>query len=166
MQGWTGSPDEEQCCPSGLGAVGSDEILARRTIKRTAAPLAYAWFKREDFIPKSQGFSNGCGTKDGLSVDRRDTLSDEQIFERSNQFANIGKNRVGDGAYLIKVETVRKARKYNAPNQQVLFVYDDPMIDNQEHAVIRIAEDVPDEERGILLDVLQEEFSKNHLKPA
>jgi hypothetical protein len=165
MQGWTGSSDEEQCCPSALGAVGSGETLARRTLKRTSAPLTYAWFKREDFIPKNDGFSNDCGTKDGLSVDRRDTLTDEQIYQRSNEFARIGKNRVGDGAYLIKVETVRNVRKYNTPNQQVLFVYDDPMIENLEHAVIRIAEDVPDEERGILLDVLQEEFAKNHLKP-
>lgn len=165
MQGWTGSSDEEQCCPSALGAVGSGETLARRTLKRTAEPLNYAWFKLEDFIPKKDSFSNDCGTKDGLSVDRRDTLTNEQICERSDQFANVGKNRIGDGAYLIKVETVRKARKYDAPNQQVLFVYDDPMLGNQEHAVIRIAEDVPEEERGILLRVLQEEFAKSHLKP-
>jgi hypothetical protein len=166
MQGWTGSSDEEQCCPSTLGAVGSGETLARLTLIRTKEPFGYTWLKRQDLFPADETPSNECGTKDGCSVDRRDTLPDEIILKRSEDFAANGKNRKGDGAYLAAVKTLRNHRLETMPDQQVLFVYDDPMPENEEHAVIRAAAEVADEERGILIEDLKDYFSKNHLKPA
>lgn len=166
MQGWTGSPDEEQCCPSELGAVRSDETLARLTHIRTKEPLGYNPFSRRDLFTADQTPNNECGHKDGCSVDRRDTLSDDLIRKRSEDFAARGNNRVGDGAYLLKVETLRHHRLETMPDQQIFFVYDDPMPENVEHAVIRATNEVADEERGILLRDLKDYFSKNHLKPA
>ena len=166
MEGWTGSSDEEQCCPSALGAVRSDEMVARLTITRTKEPFGYTPFRRADLFPGAQPVSNECGNKHGCSVDRRDTLSDEIVFKRSADFAAVGKNRIGDGAYLITAEKLRQHRLLTMPNQQVFFVYDDPMPENQEHAVIRAATEVPDEERGIVIDDMKDLFSKHHLKPA
>ena len=166
MQGWTRSSDDEQCCPSGLGAVESVETIARLTLIRTKEPLGYNPFNRRDLFSADDTPNNDCGNKDGCSVDRRDTLSDYIILKRSDDFAARGNNRVGNGAYLVKVETLRHHRLETMPNQQVLFVYDDPMPENAEHAVIRATNEVADEERGILLGDLKEYFSKNHLKPA
>ena len=166
MQGWTGSPDEEQCCPSALGAVGSDEMLARLTLIRTKEPFGYTWLKRQDLFPAHEAPNNDCGNKDGCSVDRRDTLSDDVLLKRSEDFAANGKNRIGDGAYLVKVETLRRHRLGTMPDRQVLFIYDDPMPkQNEEHAVIRASTEVPDEERGILIEDLKGHFAKSHLKP-
>ncbi len=166
MQGWTGSPDDEQCCPSALGAVGSDETLARMTLARTKEPFGHNWLRRQDLFPSDEPPNNECGKKEGCSVDRRDTLSDDVILKRSDDHAAKRDNRIGDGAYLVRVETLRHHRLETVPNQQVLFVYDDPMPENAEHAVIRATNEVADEERGILLGDLKEYFSKKHLKPA
>lgn len=165
---WTGRSDAEPCCEGTRGAVAADERLARITI-RPARPQGYQPFNRRDLFPPATGqFSNDCGVADGLSVDRSNGLSEAEIVARSAAraaTANARREAEGkppsqskDGAIIARAGRLRALRCDQRPDEQMVFVYDDPTPTNDRHAVIRCSVDIPDEERASFLARLQNLF--------
>lgn len=165
---WTGRPEADACCDGSRGAVCSDERVARITVRPLAA-TGYTPFRRSDFFPPTDGqFSNQCGNADGFSVDRCDGLSEDDIRLRSATraaSANLRRMEVGkqpsqsqDGAIIAKVQRLRELRLDDLPAEQVVYVYDDPLAENDRHAVIRCSQSVPEEERATLLTRVERAF--------
>lgn len=165
---WTGRSDAEPCCEGARGAVAADERVARITI-RPARPQGYQPFSRRDLFPPADGqFSNDCGMADGLSVDRANGLSEAEIVARSAAraaTANARREAEGkppsqsqDGAIIAHAGHLRALRRDQRPDQQMVFVYDDPTPTNDRHAVIRCSVEVPDEVRASFLARMQSLF--------
>jgi hypothetical protein len=148
--------NERKACCDGAGSVSDQEKISRILFKRTAEPLHYEWLPRSELFSKV-GFSNECGEQDGLSVDRSELLDDEEIDQRSAHRANVRPNRIPNGALQADVKSVRDLRWLDV-DTQVCKVYDDPKNDNGEHAVVRAAEDIPDEDRSIFVRQVRDLF--------
>jgi hypothetical protein len=147
---------ELRACCDGTGPVSDQEKIARILFKRTAEPLHYEWLPRSELFPKDS-FSNDCGEQDGLSVDRSGSLSDDEINKRSALHAGHRPNRNPNGALEADVRSVRELRWLDN-DTQVCKVYDDPRNDNDEHAVVRAAVDIPKEDQSIFVRQVRDLF--------
>ena len=153
---WTGREESVACC-DGLGPVQDNEAVCRILIKRTVEPLFYTWFARKDLFPDGV-FSNVCGTQDGLSVDRSSNLSDDEVSSRSAARAALGNNRMSNGGLQAEVSAIRAIARWDDPSN-AFRIYDDPLQNNLQHAVIRGCENIPDEDRASLMIELEELFT-------
>lgn len=152
---WAGRDESVACC-DGPGPVQDAEAVCRILIKRTAEPLFYSWFARKDLFPSGE-FSNDCGSQDGLSVDRAADLSEDEITARSAARAAAGNNRRSNGGLQAEVGAIRAIVRHDQTSN-AFRVYDDPLQSNAEHAVIRGFDDIPEEDRAVLMGDLEELF--------
>lgn len=139
---WTGRPDGEPCCGDEPGSVACEEDVARLIHSRIEDPDVLA-FTRKDLT--GQGIdrpSNICGAADGCSVDRATGLGDDELRRRAELQAAKREGRTARGAWIANVAALRAIRHPGAPEGAVR-VYDDPMPDNDRHAVIRVSPDIP-----------------------
>lgn len=103
-------------------------------------------FQRKDLTGEELdgAHSNTCGNADGCSVNRTDGLDDDDLRSMSEAQAARGtKPRTATGAVIANVSALRSIRGLDDPNRQVVFVYDDPMVGNDRHAVIRLIQGLP-----------------------
>lgn len=165
--GWTDRDDRQSKCEGPLGAVDDNERVAR--LVGTQVPnVGYNPFMRREFVPGPNGFDDTCGNSDGASVDRLLNLSEADVRARSAAKADSvngrriaqGKtaNMTPDGALVAEVEALRALRVADYP-EQVVFVYDDPMDTNPQHAVIRVKPDLPATQLAGLIDDIRIAFS-------
>lgn len=128
----------------------------------------YTPFQRSDFFRGPAPF-NDCGEQHGCSVDRMIDLADDEIRTRSATKAAVSNQRAvsagrpalmsGDGGLLAQVSELRLIRREGAPQEQVIFVYDDARDDNPHHAVLRAADAIPDEERRSVIRKVERQFA-------
>lgn len=137
---WTGRPDCEPCCPGPLGATADGETVARYVNSNTVEPDKAAFQRAELTGENYDPISNDCGSSHGCSVDRIDGLNEEAIKSRSELQAVGRGNRVAEGARLAIVEDLRAIRHHDYPDDQVVYIYDDPKPDNDRHAVVRVSD--------------------------
>ena len=173
---WTSRADGACYCDGPLGAVLNGEQVARILILQDP-PQGYNPFSRKEFFPPTDRLaSNVCGDADGCSVDRCSDLTKEELIERSARRAATANaraaarqktsiTRLPGGAVIATVGVLREVRAASQPNQQAIFVYDDPLADNGEHAVIRASVEVPEEEVALLLLDVRRTFS-DRVEPA
>lgn len=133
---WAERPDGISCCGGDHGAVASDEVVARLLHSRIIEPDSDPVPRRELF-PPPKGFTNKCGDADGMSVTRRDTLSDDDLRARATVQAERKEGRTQQGALLATVAMIRAIRLDGEGDRQVAFVYDDPTEHEPLHAVVR-----------------------------
>jgi hypothetical protein len=148
-----------QCCPGECGAVKMNETVARLVIVRP--PPAFEPFRRSEIFPQKLAvtYSNDCGDKDGCSVFRCDTLSDNQLVGMSDLHAQKKPGRKGKGAVKAHVDSLRSIKPLDDDVRQVVFVYDDPRVDEVLHAVIRGCEKVPKAEQSLVIEEIRRVFS-------
>jgi hypothetical protein len=167
---WTTRSESEAFCEGPLARVDSTEAVAR-LIVRQEPNEGYNPFQRSDLLPpKKRDIENTCGEQDGLSVDRCRGLSADELIARSALRAEVsnarrverGKapNQFPAGASVAEVSDLRAIGSPGLPGRQVVFVYDDAMEDNAEHAVIRLSEHVPEEEVALVLLDLKNAFKE------
>jgi len=164
---WTSRNEAAPCCAGEFGAVSSDEHVVRLRLKQYPQK-GYSPFQRTDFFRTSPPF-NDCGQQEGCSVDRLLDLSDPQVRARSEAKAALSNQRSidagreplmsGDGGLVACVADLRLVRREGAPAEQIIFVYDDARDDNPQHAVIRAADSVPDEERRSIIRKVELKFT-------
>ena len=95
-------------------------------------------FKRSELFPPGKGgFSNECGDADGSSVVRCASLTDADIREKAAAQARKRPGREQRGALVANVDHLRSIKLPEKPDEQVVFVYDDPLVSEHLHAVIR-----------------------------
>jgi|GEM_PF-6371218 len=139
---WTVRPDDEPCCGEAPGLVRCEEDIARLIHSKIDDPDVLA-FTRKDLtghgIPNP---SNVCGQADGCSVDRVVDLDDDALRARSQQQAAKREGRTAKGAWIANVAALRTIKHPAAPEGAVR-VYDDPMPDNDRHAVLRVSAAIP-----------------------
>lgn len=167
---WTARCESDPYCEGALGRVSSDEKVARIVI-RQEPDQGYNPFQRSELLPpKKREPDNTCGQQDGLSVDRSSNLSRDQLYARSvarafakNEIRKAnGKpaNQSPEGAVVAEVERLRQISRPSMEGKQVIFIYDDALPDNQQHAVIRVSASVPDEEVALILDDIRRAFDQ------
>lgn len=164
---WTSRNDAAACCDGQYGPVSPAESVVRLRMKQYPQK-GYTPFQRSDFFRVQPPF-NECGEQHGCSVDRMIDLSADEVRARSNSKARISNQRAasegrpalmsGDGGLLAQVSELRLIRRDGAPEEQVIFVYDDARADNQQHAVLRAADSVPDEERRSVIRKVERKFT-------
>lgn len=165
---WTNRLETQVTCGGDLGAVSDDETIARLLLVQNP-PSGWRPFKLPGFLPPSSGpISNTCGDSDGGSVDRANTLTGDDLQNRSNSFAAVqqaaaearaaetGKPnkivRSGGGSLVATVGVLRTLTVTSQNDAQVVYIYADPRADNAEHAVVRISTAVLEEELPLLYD--------------
>lgn len=151
---WTGRNDDTPCCGDSPGAVASNETVAKYFHSGISEPKA--GFKRDRLKPP-RDFTNNCGEADGLSVDRSDALSLAELRARSAQLA--GQNREPLGGHLAHVADLRAITLIGDPHNRGVYVYDDPLEGNREHAVIRVSEHADRAEFDRIRDAIMQVFS-------
>lgn len=136
---WTDRPDSAACCPGKKGAVEDAEQVALYLHSKIDSPDTIP-FERTKLTGEKLGrpISNDCGNADGVSVDRTIGLSDVELSLRAITQAERQPNRVSTGAKIAPVASLRGIRSEGNDTEQVVFVYDDPLSDNDAHAVIRL----------------------------
>lgn len=135
---WAGRPDNQPCCGEEPGAVGDGEPIARLLHSVIEEPAGEPFARRHFLPPKPGVCCNDCGNADGVSVCRSETLTDDEIRARANALASLKPGRVGRGALVAYATDLRAVRHPDLPDEQQVFVYDDPMVDDELHAVIRM----------------------------
>src|SRR5690349_19323400 len=108
---WTGRSDDVACCGEDPGPVGYGVTIVRLLHSNIEIPEDAA-FKRKELTLPAQ-FDNTCGAADGVSVDRCDGLSDEDICERADEVANLRPERVGRGGMIANVADLRAIEAAN-----------------------------------------------------
>lgn len=153
---WISRRDDEQCCPGDLGVVRPEERVARLRIRRLVHPDWIAFPRKEIFglLPQS----NECGRSSGLSVQRCDDLTPEELRKRSQIHAEQRANRIGDGAQIASVTSLR-AIGSDRYQRKIVYVYDDAN-EVPEHAVIRACDQIAPEEQASIMIELSETFSE------
>jgi hypothetical protein len=139
---WTDRPDDCACCGDEPGAVKSNERVARLLHSKIIDP-ATAAFSRKELTQPEGACSDVCGEADGGSIDRCDSVTDDELRERACALADIRPGRKGQGALVANVADLRAIRHEAAPNGRAVYVYDDPMLENRHHAVMRVSSSVP-----------------------
>ena len=147
-------------CPGPLGAVAAGEVVAKLLHTGNVDPKTKA-FRQDDLFPPTD-FSNQCGQSTGSSVDRCGDLSDDQVLERSVQFAARRTKTPPPIACGARVADVDALRTISIPEHegQLVFVYDDPLEDNERHAIIRGRAGLPRPDRSRLRDEIVDRFAK------
>jgi hypothetical protein len=88
-------------------------------------------------------FTNECGVADGCSVDRANELTDAALKERAAIRAGEGADRRPQGAIVASVDALRAITSPLDGTTPVVRIYDDPMEENPQHAIIRVHEGLP-----------------------
>jgi hypothetical protein len=138
---WTTRCDATPCCGASPGCVNDNEPIARLLHSRIADPLSAA-FNRDQLTRPDKPFSNVCGEADGCSVDRVAKLTQTQIRTRAVAMATLKDGRSAQGAVVALVSDLRAIPWPADPKGQAVYVYDDPMDTNPEHALIRVSQHV------------------------
>lgn len=68
-------------------------------------------------------------------------MDDAEVVRRAQRQAERRPGRVGRGALVADVAQLRALRHESAT--RAVFIYDDPKLDNREHAVIRVSDMIP-----------------------
>ncbi len=156
--GWTHRADTEPCCPGEQGAVGATEKVAR-LLHSKMVPKEHNPLKRSEvFRDKNSTLNNVCGEASGSSVVRCGSLTDDALRERAAIQAARRDGRKPNGAWVAEVGSLRKIRLKNGPDEQIIFVYDDPTPNDALHAVIR-GRDMPQTQHAEIMDCLEEAFA-------
>lgn len=156
--GWTSRQEADACCPGDHGAVDDAERLARLLHTRIIEP-DYDPLRRSDFFPpRGRPASNECGNSDGCSVIRADCFSDQEIRELAKLQAERRENRSQKGALVANAGELRSIRLPNNDNQLV-YVYDDPLVDQAMHAVIRGDDQLTRPDQDELREKIRDTFS-------
>lgn len=159
---WTERPDSAPCCPGPRGAVAETEHVARLLHSNIDHP-DIAPFQRKDLTGEglSRVPSDACGDADGCSVNRADGLDDADLRSMSeSQAARGSKPRQASGAVVANVSAIRALRRIDSTDEQVVFVYDDPMVGNDRHAVLRVVQGLPRADFKELQKRLAETFAR------
>lgn len=138
---WIERPDNVACCGDTPGSVACDEQVARLLHSKIDDPDILAFSRKELTGDGIKNPSNVCGEADGLSVDRAGGLSEDELRQLSNAQAERRPGRDGKGAWVANVAALRAITHASAPEGAVR-VYDDPMPDNDRHAVVRVADTI------------------------
>jgi hypothetical protein len=142
MEGWTDRPEGIACCPDSPGPVISAEIVARLNAV-LPAPSGIDYFPRNELIPPKpevEPISNVCGEQHGYSVTRTAGRSDDEVAELSRSLA-AAKGKSSFGTLAGPVDSLR-AYRLTQVDGQVVFIYDDPIKGDNNHAVIRVRADL------------------------
>jgi len=123
--------------------VNDDEWVARLLHSKIIDPDRAAFTRKELAAEGIEDPSNVCGDADGVSVDRMIDLNDNDVIQRSNDYAAQKEGRVAAGALLASVAALRAISHEEAEAGRAVFVYDDPRADNDRHAVIRLSDKIP-----------------------
>ena len=137
---WVGRPEARACCPGPHGPVRDDEQVARLLHDKIDQPEK-ARFQRDGqlFPPRKRTHSNQCAKQDGASVVRCSELTEDEIRAKAAAQARRQPDRISRGAVVARVAALRAIRLEDAPDRQVVFVYDDPINPGEPlHAVIRV----------------------------
>jgi len=146
---WTVIPDNVARCGDDPGPVAPGEVLICLVHSKLDIDVGVL-FKRETLLPKkNESFSNVCGESDGQSVVRRGQLSDQRIFQMSEDQAAVRPGRTARGARLAMVDDVRAIGITAASPSQKVYVYDDPVRPtNPLHAVMRVDGQLAEQSRA------------------
>lgn len=83
------------------------------------------------------------------------------IFNRVGHSEGCKKGRASNGARVAEVDRLRAIRVTGEPDAQVVFAYDDPIDEiNDQHAVLRVREDVERSNWNDIRDKIKKEFSR------
>lgn len=158
---WTNRLDTAACCPGSKGAVDSTEDVALYLHSKIDNPDTIP-FERKRLTGEDLGraISNVCGDADGVSVDRAIGLSEAEILVRAKAQAERQPDRVSTGAKIALVSSLRDIRRDEDDASQVVFVYDDPLADNDAHAVIRLKQGLHRAEFNIIRRRIIDAFSR------
>lgn len=137
---WTRRSEADACCGHALGPVRDEEAIARLLHTGIAEP-DHEPFKRKELFPQKSGFTNECGNADGCSVIRSDALTAEALRERSRAQAEQKPGRKPLGALLTSASKLRGLRRPTKLSQ-ITYIYDDPLPDDDRHAVLRGCENI------------------------
>lgn len=141
---WTRRSDIAAACGADPGPVADREDVARLLHSTIVDPAAAAFSRKElEAPPPATAFDNTCGFADGCSVHRSTNLSNEEIAARARVQAAVRAGREGRGAIVAAVSDLRAIPCSLDPNGRAVYVYDDPMADNREHAVLRVSQALP-----------------------
>jgi hypothetical protein len=150
---WTSWPEGDARCPGDHGPVDSGEAVARLLHSKLDP------FRRSEIFRKlSDSFSNECGKSDGMSIVRSNTLSDDDLRERSQKQAALKPQRTAEGALVAKVGALRDIEVDGRPGEQVVFIYDDPLPSEPLHAVLRGEEALDRPEQTFVRDKIRDAF--------
>jgi hypothetical protein len=133
---WTSHQDDQTRCKEPPGAVVAGEELARLLHTKNPQPHQDPLI-RTDLQPKKAGISNMCGESDGLSVVRCGGMSDADIRTRAEGQVAGKNDRQQEGAMIALVDDLRSIRQPGS-EEQIVFAYDDPLTDDDFHAVLRV----------------------------
>lgn len=155
---WTERPDSEDRCRGPMGAVAGRELVTRLLTNKNSEPSDLI-FKRSQMTRPKQP-SNDCGKSDGLSVDRCTELLRPELRARADHYAKKVEGRISRGAIVACVQALRDLRLPGLEEQQLLFVYDDPITgENERHAVVRAS---PSVSPARFSELRQELFKRFH----
>lgn len=167
---WKFRPEFLDGCPGGgQGCVLDHETVARLLHSMVVDP-AHEPFSRSELFPprKQEKISNKVGRLTGVSVVRSDTLTVDEVRERSLAQANRRPGRSAEGAYVADVDALRRLKidgiELNDDNQ-LFVVYDDPLLDEPLHAVIRASGEIPRTDQDAVRNELKKLFKRHRIRP-
>lgn len=143
---WTTRFDDSACCGNSPGSVNDNEPIARLLHSRISDPISAAFNRTQLTRPDDGAFSNGCGDADGCSVDRAAKLTESDLRERALSFAEQRPGREAQGAIVALASDLRGIECTADPKGRAVYIYDDPMAENAEHAVVRLSQHLPRED--------------------
>lgn len=141
--GWTDTPDGvASCSPDTVHVEDGEEIARLLHDKNSDSPKEK--LKREElFAPKKDAVRNRCRDplgSHGASLVRSRGLSDSDLRRLSKDYAEKKPAREPRGAVAGTAAALRAVKSKLKPDQQMVFVYDDPTKDDVRHCVVRIAD--------------------------
>lgn len=159
LGGWVDRPESIQCCPNSPGPVKGSERIVRLLHTRIVEP-DFDPLKRSEFFPPKNGFSNICGDADGCSVIRASDLTDEEINQKSEVQASRREGRSAQGALVTVANDLRNIRMIEFEEEQLVFIYDDPLDNEIRHCVVRGSEKLNRPDQDKLRYLIRECFNK------
>lgn len=156
---WTTRPDSENRCDGPLGYVRDEETVARLLHSKIEIPMSSAFSRKMLEMPKDGVFDDACGDADGCSVDRAESLDVSELCARADAIAALGEGRVGRGAVVARVGDLRAIPHASDPLERAVYIYDDPMANNAQHAVLRVSASVDRSEFQIVREQIIKAFA-------
>ena len=139
--GWTDSSDAAPSCAPDTSNVADAEQVGR-LLHSGNSTSPKEWLKRDElFGRKNAETVNVCNHVEGspgASLFRSDDLSEDEVRNRSKEYAERKEGRDPRGAVTGRTHDLRAIRSKKQPEAQVVFVYDDPTKDDRRHCVVRI----------------------------
>lgn len=155
---WNDHQEGKPRYPSPLGSVRDTESVAR-LLRIKPKPKEWTPFRREDLFPRSKGEPcNVTGRSSGVSVDRCDGLTDEQLRSASRRLAALVLNDEPGGAIKASAGEIRKIRLDGSQDLQAVKIYDDAKDGNDRHAVLRGHSEITAPRRAELILLVENAF--------